>query len=85
MARLAAASAGADPNASAANVAAAPAGDTPPGLPSEDSEDEKPPVVDASLIEAEHILVDYVSVLPKDNVLTAGHKPDAILDLNRKN
>ncbi len=85
VARLAAASAGADPNGSAANVAAAPAGDTPPGLPSEDSEDEKPPVVDASLIEAEHILIDYVSVLPKDNVLTAGHKPDAILDLNRKN
>ena len=69
---------------SATNIAAVPAADTPPGLPGEDSEDEKPPVPDASLIEAEHILADYVSVLPKDNVLTAA-KPDTILDLNRKN
>src|SRR6266404_899436 len=76
--------AGADANGSATNLAAVPAGDTPPGLPGEDSEDEKPPVPDASLVEAEHILADYVSVLPKDNVLTAA-KPDTILDLNRKN
>ena len=75
--------AGADANGSATNLAAVPAGDTPPGLPGEDSEDEKPPVPDASLVEAEHILADYVSVLPKDNVLTAA-KPDGILDLNRK-
>jgi carboxyl-terminal processing protease len=38
----------------------------------DDAEDEKPAAVDAILIEAEHILVDYLSVLPKHEVLTAG-------------
>jgi hypothetical protein len=50
----------------------------------EDSEDEKPPMVDATLAEAEHILADYISVLPKGDILAAGHKPDSLLDLNRK-
>jgi len=39
----------------------------------EDSEDEKPAPVDAALVETEHILVDYLSVLSKEKVLTAGH------------
>jgi len=50
----------------------------------EDSEEEKPPALDASLIEAEHILVDYIAMLPKGDVLTAGHKPEGLLDVNRK-
>jgi carboxyl-terminal processing protease len=37
-----------------------------------DSEEEKPPAVDATLAEAEHILVDYLSVLQKTNFITSG-------------
>jgi len=33
-----------------------------------DFEEEKPPAVDAALIESEHILVDYLSLLPKGNL-----------------
>lgn len=44
---------------------------------SEDSLDEipeeKPPAIDASLQETEHILLDYLSLLPKGNLVTAGH------------
>jgi carboxyl-terminal processing protease len=36
-------------------------------------EEEKPPAPDATLAEAEHILVDYLSVFPKGNLVTAGH------------
>jgi carboxyl-terminal processing protease len=32
-----------------------------------------PPATDAPLAEAEHIMVDYLSVLPKGNLVTAGH------------
>ena len=39
----------------------------------EDSEDEKPAPVDAALVETEHILVDYLAILSKEKVLTAGH------------
>jgi carboxyl-terminal processing protease len=39
----------------------------------EDSEDDKPPQVDAALVETEHILLDYLSMLLKEKVLTAGH------------
>ena len=39
----------------------------------EESDEEKPPAVDVDLAEAEHILVDYLSVLSKDHVLTARH------------
>jgi hypothetical protein len=39
----------------------------------EDSEEEKPPAVDADLTETEHILVDYLFLLPKGNLVTAGH------------
>ena len=38
----------------------------------DDFEDEKPPAVDAPLLESEHILVDYLSLLPKANLATAG-------------
>ena len=48
----------------------------------DDTEDEKPPAMDVSLVEAEHILVDYISLLPKGDVLTAGGQSAA--DLNRK-
>jgi len=37
-----------------------------------DSEEEKPPAVDATLAEAEHILVDYLSVLPEAKFFTSG-------------
>ena len=41
----------------------------------DDSEEEKAPAVDADLIESEHILVDYLFLLPKGNLVTAGHIP----------
>ena len=34
-------------------------------------DEEKPPAVDALLAETEHILVDYMTLLPKDGLLTA--------------
>jgi carboxyl-terminal processing protease len=51
---------------------------------SQDSDENRAPVPDASLIEAEHILVDYMAMLPKGDILTAGHKADSLLELNRK-
>jgi carboxyl-terminal processing protease len=39
----------------------------------DDVEGEKPSATDAPLAEAEHILVDYLSVLPKGDLVTAGH------------
>jgi carboxyl-terminal processing protease len=41
------------------------------GDPDEDPEEEKAPAVDVNLIEAEHILTDYISLLPKEAALTA--------------
>src|ERR1044071_7760687 len=82
IARVTAPTAGADPKGSASNVAPAPPSPA-PASPAEDSDEEKAPAIDVSLMEAEHILADYVAVLPKDSVLTAG-KPDSIVDLNRK-
>ncbi len=38
----------------------------------DDAEEEKPPAADAALAEAEHILVDYLSVLPATNFFTSG-------------
>jgi carboxyl-terminal processing protease len=54
-------------------VAAAKEGptETPSSLDA-DWEEEKPPAVDAALIESEHILVDYLSLMPKGNLATAG-------------
>jgi len=48
-------------------AAAAPGGDN-----ADEAEAEKPPPTDAPLIEAEHIMVDYLSLLPKGNPVTAG-------------
>ncbi|HWH70612.1 MAG TPA: carboxy terminal-processing peptidase, partial [Candidatus Sulfotelmatobacter sp.] len=39
----------------------------------ENPDEEKAPAVDAALNESEHILVDYIGVFPKSNMLTAGH------------
>jgi carboxyl-terminal processing protease len=39
----------------------------------EDLADDKTPPPDVDLVEAEHILVDYLAVMSKDHVLTAGH------------
>jgi len=61
---------GAGPAGTATNSAAAPA---PSGDDAEDAEAEKPPPTDAPMLEAEHILLDYLSVLPKGNLVTAGH------------
>jgi len=72
-------------NSELAELKFQPAETAAPGVVSEDSDEDKPPVVDASLIEAEHILVDYIGLLPKGDILTAGNKPDSNLDLNRKN
>ncbi len=47
----------------------------------DDSDGEKPPVPDVSLLEAEHILMDYIAMLAKANVLAAGQPA---LDVNRK-
>jgi carboxyl-terminal processing protease len=38
-------------------------------------DEEKPPVEDAALVEAEHILVDYLSVLPSASLVTSGGQP----------
>ena len=37
-----------------------------------DDAEEKPPTVDATLEETEHILLDYISQFPKGNVVSAG-------------
>lgn len=43
-----------------------------PGLHGEDPDEEKAPTFDAPLIEAEHIMLDYVSMAPKGSLFTAG-------------
>ena len=37
----------------------------------EDAEEGKPPPVDADMVEAEHIMTDYISLLPKGSALLA--------------
>jgi carboxyl-terminal processing protease len=55
-----------------ASVTSAPA--TSPDTGVEDTpEDEKPPAIDATLTEAERILMDYMAAFPKHNLLTSGH------------
>jgi hypothetical protein len=49
--------------------------------PNDEAEEEKPAPLDVSLSEAEHILVEYIALLAKGNVLAAGQAP---VDLNRK-
>ena len=56
-----------------ANTAVASTGVAPGEDSLDDAEAEKPPVTDAPLVEAEHILVDYLSVLPKGNLVTVSH------------
>jgi carboxyl-terminal processing protease len=63
-------------NAVLANLPAGAAGNHPGVATEEDLEDpaEPPtPATDATLTEAEHILQDYLSLLPKGNLLSAGH------------
>ena len=57
---------GASTNSAAANTASSATED---GL----DDEPKPPPTDAPLAEAEHILVDYLFLLRKGNVMTAGH------------
>jgi carboxyl-terminal processing protease len=44
----------------------------PGGGSADEADAEKPPTTDAPLLEAEHILLDYLSLLPKGNLVTAG-------------
>jgi hypothetical protein len=39
----------------------------------DDADAEKPAAPDEPLVETEHILMDYLSVVPKGNLVTAGH------------
>jgi carboxyl-terminal processing protease len=43
--------------------------------PDENADEEKAPAADANLTESEHILMDYLSLLPKNSVAAAGAKP----------
>jgi carboxyl-terminal processing protease len=52
-------------------VAAAKESSSSPSNLDSESDEDKPPAVDADLIESEHILVDYLSLLPKGNLATA--------------
>jgi len=54
------------------NASASATKDVVSGTPAleDDAEEEKPGFVDADLIEAEHILLDYVYLLPKGNLVT---------------
>jgi carboxyl-terminal processing protease len=53
------------------NLAAAP--NTPKAVsePNEETEEDKPSPVDVDMVEAEHIMVDYLSLLPKSHVVAA--------------
>jgi carboxyl-terminal processing protease len=55
------------------NLVVASAGAIPGAGISDEAEAEKPAAPDAPLAEAEHILIDYLSVLPKGDLVTAGH------------
>jgi len=55
-------------NGTNSTVAASRAGSPDSSSLDSDLDEEKPPAVDAALIESEHILVDYLSVLPKGNL-----------------
>jgi len=73
-AALAKLSARPDPGISGAstNSAAAAIGAAHRDAALDEAETEKPPAPDAALVEAERILIDYLSLLPKGNLLTAG-------------
>jgi C-terminal peptidase prc len=59
---------GASSNSAVAAISAAPGEDT-----LDEAEAEKPAAQDAPLTEAKHILIDYLSVLPRGNLVKAGH------------
>jgi carboxyl-terminal processing protease len=61
-------SAGVTTNGAIASIPSAPASTNP-----DEADDDKPPAVDAALIEAEHILLDYLARLPKGSLMTAVH------------
>jgi carboxyl-terminal processing protease len=61
------ASSGVSTNSAVASAAKGTAADL-----NDDGDDEKPPAIDATLTETEHILVDYVAALRKLNLTTAG-------------
>jgi carboxyl-terminal processing protease len=84
-AKLALASDSPDRGAGATNIAASASAELPSGASTDsDFDEEKPSAPDATLAEAEHILVDYLSVLPKGDILASGQKFDKLPDLNRK-
>ena len=55
------------------NSAAASLGGPATGDVSDEADAEHPPAPDEPLVETEHILMDYLSLLPKGNLVTAGH------------
>ena len=57
---------------SSAGTASAGASASAPANPDE-AETEQAPATDAALVEAEQILIDYLSLLPKGSLVTAGH------------
>jgi carboxyl-terminal processing protease len=74
-----------DRGAGASNDSAPASADLASGVSADsDGDEEKPSPPDATLAEAEHILVDYLAVLPKGDILAASQKLDKLPDLNRK-
>ena len=60
------------PDPAHTNATEAAEADAPEIKRGDDADEEKPAVPDVALLEAEHILVDYISVLPRPDLLTAG-------------
>jgi hypothetical protein len=67
------ANAGAGLPGASTNSAALAAGAAPRGNVPDEAEEEKAPAQDAPMQEAKRILLDYLSVLPKGSLVTAGH------------
>ncbi len=61
-----------DPSGAGTNAIAAAAASGQDGL-DDDAQEEQPPATDAPLVEVQHILKDYLSLLPKGSLLTARH------------
>jgi carboxyl-terminal processing protease len=56
------------------NMAAAVGSSLSPNDSDPDADEPKPPALDPAMTETEHILVDYLSVLSKSNMFTAGQR-----------
>jgi carboxyl-terminal processing protease len=84
LARLGAGAASTNSESASVSFQQAASAETPPVPGAEETEEDKSPVPDAALIEAEHILVDYIGILPKGDLLTAGNRSDNT-EVNRKN